>query len=121
MRILHVNDIANVGATLVEGLTRLGHDAELRRLRPDGQRRSTLVKLLASPARRKVVGRQRQVESGSYDVVHIHFATWAGWHPGPVSLLSALSRQRRAPRPARPIAALADHDKPASGAAPSFS
>ena len=32
MRILHVNDIANVGATLVDGLTQIGQDAELRRL-----------------------------------------------------------------------------------------
>ena len=50
MRILHINDIANVGATLVDGLTRLGHDAELRLLRLVAKRRSTLVKLLASPA-----------------------------------------------------------------------
>ena len=79
MHILHVNDIANVGATLVEGLTRLGHDAELRRLRLVAKRRSTLVKLLASPARlHEWLAVNRQVKSGGYDVVHIHFA-YLGW------------------------------------------
>ncbi len=79
MHILHVNDIANVGATLVEGLTRLGHDAELRLLRLVAKRRSTLAKLLASPLRlQEWLAVNRQVKSGSYDVVHIHFA-YLGW------------------------------------------
>ncbi len=79
MRILHINDIANVGATLVDGLTRLGHDAELRRLRLMAKRRSTLVKLLASPARlQEWLDVNRQVASGGYDIVHIHFA-YLGW------------------------------------------
>jgi glycosyltransferase involved in cell wall biosynthesis len=79
MRILHINDIANVGATLVDGLVRLGHDAELRRLRLVAKRRSTLVKLLASPARlHEWLDVNRQVSSGGYDVVHIHFA-YQGW------------------------------------------
>jgi len=79
MRILHVNDIANVGATLVDGLIRLGHDAELRRLRLVAKRRSTPVKLLASPARlQEWLDVNRQVASGGYDIVHIHFA-YLGW------------------------------------------
>jgi glycosyltransferase involved in cell wall biosynthesis len=79
MRILHVNDIANVGATLVDGLVRLGHDAELRRLRLVAKRRSTAAKLLASPLRlQEWLDVNRQVKSGGYDVVHIHFA-YLGW------------------------------------------
>ena len=79
MRILHVNDIANVGATLVDGLVRLGHDAELRRLRLVAKRRSTRAKLLASPLRlQEWLAVNRQARSGGYDIVHIHFA-YLGW------------------------------------------
>lgn len=45
MRILRVNDVANVGATLVKALLRLGHDAELRRLRLTAKQPSILAKL----------------------------------------------------------------------------
>lgn len=79
MRILHVNDVANVGATLVDGLVHLGHEAELRRLRLVAKRRSTSVKLLVSPLRlQEWLAVNRQVRLGDYDVVHIHFA-YLGW------------------------------------------
>lgn len=79
MRILHVHDVANVGSTMVEGLRALGHDAELRRVRLAAARRSTLVKLLALPARLvEFAAVNRQVHRGHYDVVHIHFA-YLGW------------------------------------------
>ena len=51
MRILHINDIAYVGSTLVEGLQQYGHDATLRPLQLRAKRRSTRVKLLALPLR----------------------------------------------------------------------
>ncbi len=79
MHILHVNDIANVGATLVDGLAALGHQAELRRLRLVAGQRSTAVKLLAAPLRLQELGAvNHQVRRGRYDIVHIHFA-YLGW------------------------------------------
>ncbi len=79
MHILHVNDVANVGATLVDGLVHLGHDAKLRRLHLVAKRRSTSVKLLVSPLRlQEWLAVNRQVRLGDYDVVHIHFA-YLGW------------------------------------------
>ena len=79
MRILHINDIANVGATLVEGLTQLGHAVELRRLRLVAGGYPTAIKLLAVPMRlQEFVAVNRQVQAGHYDVVHIHYA-YLGW------------------------------------------
>jgi len=79
MRILHVNDVANVGTTLVAGQRLLGHDARLRPLRLVAGSRSTPVKLLALPARLgelRAVG--RDVREADPDVVHIHYA-YLGW------------------------------------------
>ena len=79
MHILHLNDVANVGATLVVGLIHLGHVAELRRLRLVAGRRSTLTKMLALPARLKEMATvNRQVKANPYEIVHIHFA-YLGW------------------------------------------
>lgn len=75
MRILHVNDVANVASTLVAGLNRIGHQAELRRLRLPASRRGTAAKILALPARwAEWTAVNRQVKSGHYDIVHIHYA-----------------------------------------------
>ncbi len=75
MRILHVNDVAFVGSTLVDGLNRHGHQAELCRLQLAAARRSTAMKLLALPLRlRELAAINRKVHGGRYDIVHIHFA-----------------------------------------------
>jgi glycosyltransferase involved in cell wall biosynthesis len=79
MHILHVNDVAYVASTLIQGLNSAGHKAELRRLRLPAARRSTAVKLMALPLRLKEwASVNRQVRRGHYDVVHIHFA-YLGW------------------------------------------
>ena len=79
MRILHINDVANVASTLVAGLNRLGHQAELRRLRLPASRRGTALKILALPARlAEWAAVNREVRAGHYDVVHIHYA-YLGW------------------------------------------
>lgn len=75
MRILHINNVANVGYTFVEGLKKLGHYAELRPLRLVAAKRSTLIKILVSPIRfREMLAVNRQVKSKLYDIIHIHFA-----------------------------------------------
>lgn len=79
MRILHIHDIANVGATLTAGLQQIGYQAELRRLNLAAPHGSTLTKLLLSPLRlREMLRVNRQVRRGRYDIVHIHFA-YLGW------------------------------------------
>jgi glycosyltransferase involved in cell wall biosynthesis len=79
MRILHVNEVANVGSTLVAGLKQLGHSAELRRLRLVAGRSSTAIKLLALPLRlQEAAAVNRQVKAAHPDIVHIHFA-YLGW------------------------------------------
>lgn len=75
MRILHINNVANVGYTFVEGLKKLGHHAELRPLRLVAAKRSTFIKILVSPVRlQEMLGVNRQVKSNHYDIIHIHFA-----------------------------------------------
>jgi len=79
MHILHVNNVANVGLTLVAGLTRLGHTAELHRLQLVAGRHGTAIKLLVLPARLKEMRAVNwQVKANTYDIVHIHFA-YLGW------------------------------------------
>lgn len=77
MRILHIREIANVAATLVEGLRRLGHQAELdpmRRRRGEGaiDVRGVLARLLESSRINRYIHKNR------FDVVHIHWA-YMGW------------------------------------------
>lgn len=79
MRIVHVNDVASVGATLVAAQQALGHDATLRPLRLVAGSRSTPMKVLALPARLgELAAVNRDVRSASPDVVHIHYA-YLGW------------------------------------------
>ena len=79
MRIAHVNDIANVPATLAEGLRLLGHDVELFRLKLTGGKYPTWFKAFLLPWRGKEMHALNQhVRSGRFDVVHIHFA-YLGW------------------------------------------
>ncbi len=75
MRILHINDVANVASILVAGLVQIGHQAELRRLRLPASRRGTAAKILALPARwAEWMAVNRQVRTLGYDMVHIHYA-----------------------------------------------
>lgn len=79
MRIVHVNDIASVGTTLVAAQRALGHDATLRPLRLVAGSRSTPLKLLALPARLgELAAVNSEVRSARPDVVHIHYA-YLGW------------------------------------------
>jgi glycosyltransferase involved in cell wall biosynthesis len=79
VKILHINNVANVGSTLVEGLNKLGHQAELRSMKLVAGQRSTIVKLMLSPLRlQEILAINRQVAGGNYDIVHIHFA-YLGW------------------------------------------
>lgn len=79
MKILHINNVANVSATMVEALQALGQSAELRRMRLVAGSRSTAAKLLASPLRlQELASINRQVKTGRYDIIHIHFA-YLGW------------------------------------------
>jgi glycosyltransferase involved in cell wall biosynthesis len=79
MRILQVNDVANVGSTLAAGLKQLGHISELQRLHLVAGRRSTAIKLLALPWRlQELAATNWRIKAAHYDVVHIHFA-YLGW------------------------------------------
>ncbi len=79
LRILHVNDVAGVASTLVDGLRFLGHDTTLLKMLLPGRNYSTLVKLFFIPARlneiRKMNDRVRNLNA---DVIHIHYA-YLGW------------------------------------------
>lgn len=75
MRILHVNDVANVATTLATFQRERGHTVEVLRLRLLGGARSSAVKALALPARAaELVRVHRHVAAGDFDVVHIHYA-----------------------------------------------
>jgi glycosyltransferase involved in cell wall biosynthesis len=79
MKIIHVRDVANVGTTLVAGLRRLGHDAELRDLTNRGGGLPLPLKLALFPERlREGLAVNRYARGGSFDVVHLHVA-YMGW------------------------------------------
>lgn len=79
MRIVHVNDIASVGTTLVAAQRLLGHDATLRPLRLVAGGGPAALKLLALPARLgELRAVNRDVRAAGADVVHVHYA-YMGW------------------------------------------
>lgn len=79
MRIVHVNDVASVGATLVAAQQQLGHDATLLRLKLVAGARPTPLKLIALPARLgELAAVNRDVRRARPDAVHIHYA-YLGW------------------------------------------
>lgn len=87
VRVLHVNDVAAVGSTLVRALRQLGHDAQLRRLRILAGGAPTAVKLAALPLRvAELLDVERQIRLGGFDLVHFHYAY--------VGILGALGRHR---------------------------
>ena len=75
MRVLHVNDVADVGATLVSALRQVGVEADLRRLSLRAARSSTMAKIAAAPWRlAELVAADREFRTGRYDLLHIHYA-----------------------------------------------
>lgn len=76
MRILHVNNIANVGPTLVEGLRAQGENAEFRGLNRTGAHASFPIKLILSPFRIFDYAKlSSYIHSQPFDIVHIHYAS----------------------------------------------
>lgn len=79
MKILHVREIANVAATLVEGLQRLGHQAETRSMQTRGNEASAVKRALLLPDRlREALRINRYIHRNRFDAVHIHWA-YMGW------------------------------------------
>src|SRR3990170_3212987 len=77
MRIIHVREVANVASTLVEGLQRLGHEAEVRPMRM--RRSDGALEVTGVPSRIIEASRiNRYIRRGRFDVVHIHWA-YMGW------------------------------------------
>jgi glycosyltransferase involved in cell wall biosynthesis len=75
MRILHVNDVANVPFHLVRALNDLGQEAMLQPLRLAFRQSSLLIKALAAPLRmEEFLAINRRIRSQHYDIVHIHYA-----------------------------------------------
>jgi glycosyltransferase involved in cell wall biosynthesis len=76
MRILHVNNIANVGTILVHGLQELGYDANFYDLARPGSKASYPIKALISPLRFLEYAKLNSyIKHNSFDIVHIHFAS----------------------------------------------
>lgn len=79
MRIVHIREISNVAATLVEGLRRLGHEVDFWPMQIRRNEASLLSRAMLTPARlREVQNVQRSVRMGNYEAVHIHWA-YMGW------------------------------------------
>jgi glycosyltransferase involved in cell wall biosynthesis len=77
VKILHVREIANVAATLVEGLRRLGHEAELNPMRT--RRSEGALEVTGVPARFVEARRiNSYIHRSSFDVIHLHWA-YMGW------------------------------------------
>ena len=87
MRVLHVNDVANVGTTLVAALRAEGVDAHLRRLRLPAAGSSTALKIASLPLRiAELVRVDLEARAGAYDLLHIHYAY--------LGVIAALGRHR---------------------------
>jgi len=77
MKIIHVREIANVAATLVDGLRRLGHQVELEPMR--GRRSEGALEVAGIPARLLEARRvNAYIRRKHFDAVHIHWA-YMGW------------------------------------------
>lgn len=75
MRIAEINDIASVASGLADGLSARGHEVTVMRPRLVGGSLPWMVKPIVGPVR-AVEWAQiiREVHSGHYDLVHIHYA-----------------------------------------------
>ena len=79
MRIIHVREIANVAATLVDGLQRLGHQAELKPMRIRPSETTMAKRIVLLPGRlRETAEINRYIHRNHFDVVHLHWA-YMGW------------------------------------------
>jgi glycosyltransferase involved in cell wall biosynthesis len=79
MKIVHVREISNVAATLVDGLRRLGHEADLKLMQTRRTEASAARRALLLPDRlREAASINRYVRRGGFDIVHIHWA-YMGW------------------------------------------
>ncbi|MFB2588931.1 glycosyltransferase family 4 protein [Acinetobacter sp. c1-l78] len=83
MKILHVNNIADVGNTLVHIQKRHGIDASLISVMPPALGNSLLKKIMTIPLRLKLAWQARQkIKQIKPDWVHIHYITSAIWFLG---------------------------------------
>jgi len=77
MKIIHVREIANVAATLVDGLRRLGHQAELEPMR--ARRSERALEAAGIPARLLEARRiNAYIHREHFDAVHLRCA-YMGW------------------------------------------
>jgi glycosyltransferase involved in cell wall biosynthesis len=78
LRIVHVNDVASVGPTLVQGLRAVGHDARFVDVPKIAARWPYPWKLAAFPARLAwLAGLGLRLRRNRVDLVHIHYASQA--------------------------------------------
>ena len=79
MKIIHVREISNVAATLVDGLRRLGHDVQFEPMRLHRQEASFASRAALFPSRlREALRINRLIRNGGFQAVHLHWA-YMGW------------------------------------------
>ena len=79
MKIIHVREISNVAATLVDGLRRLGHDVQFEPMRTHRHEASVASRALGLPERlREAIRINRVIRKGGFQAVHLHWA-YMGW------------------------------------------
>ncbi len=79
LSVLHINDVANVGSTLVAGLQEKGNHIVLRRMKNLASSSSLMFKMFLIPCRiAEFIGIIRYFDSNGFDVLHIHYA-YFGW------------------------------------------
>ena len=79
MKILQVNDVANVGTLLVRAQNEAGHQAELIKFCIPFVRANRYIKILTFPLRMfYLLKKNIEIISKNADVVHIHYANF-GW------------------------------------------
>jgi glycosyltransferase involved in cell wall biosynthesis len=75
MKILHVREVANVAATLADGMNILGHQAEVKHPKIAGGKYPLPIKAFFLPHRiLEGADINRYVKNNHFDVVHIHMA-----------------------------------------------
>ena len=79
MKIIHVREISNVAATLVDGLRRLGHDVQLEPMRLHRHEASVASRAVLLPSRlREALRINHLIRNGGFQTVHLHWA-YMGW------------------------------------------
>lgn len=78
MKVLHVNDVANVASNLVHGLRELGVEADLFPVtKARGRYGNVPLAVLPFVKTREAFQLHKFVKDGGFDVVHVHFALHA--------------------------------------------